>query len=166
MAPKQLNLIFFLQGCDFPSIPSLLSFCLDDLSRDLTLLLRRFAALKRVDHTRVHVTTLLKVVLRLKKEDDDEKMDLRDALDGLLTQLDLSWIDPTGGGGEDTEEILRIVLIFVGNLRGREEDDNGKQEEKVEEEDDEGFIANFVSGEEGHSFVSVNQYPFVRQHVY
>ena len=50
-------------------------------------------------------------MLRLSREKDDPL--LRDALDGLLTRLDLSWleIDP------QTDKILKVILVFVESLQ-------------------------------------------------
>ena len=73
---------------------------IDFLVRNLTLQLQSYSSHRQSIY-------LLKVVLKLQDVDNN---DIKDAIQGLLSQLDLSWL------GEDktlTTEILKIVQTFV-----------------------------------------------------
>ena len=91
---------------------------LDYMCRELTILLRRhLSASSRSRQNGIGrpegLPTLLKAVLKLqdiKSEEITELPELRDAIEALLHQLDLSWIDPDKSV---TTEILQIIRIFT-----------------------------------------------------
>lgn len=85
---------------------------IDYLSRDLTLSLRQFSNRSRYPNVLIGLPTLLKVVLKLKNVGDYPG--LKDALQALLVQLDLSWTDPES---PLTIQILEIILIFVKSFK-------------------------------------------------
>ena len=80
------------------------------LCRQLTLLLRKhFTNSLEARKRPCGLPTLLRVVLKL---DHDGKA-LRDVINVLLKQLDISWMDTDVSL---TQEILNIIAIFVTNL--------------------------------------------------
>jgi hypothetical protein len=99
-------------------IASMLKDNLDYLCRELAILLRKY--LSASSRNKQHGTrrpeglpTLLKAVLKLqdiKCEKVVELPELRDTIEALLHQLDLSWIDPDRSV---TTEILQIINVFT-----------------------------------------------------
>eukprot|EP00095_Tigriopus_kingsejongensis_P009361 maker-scaffold488_size158317-snap-gene-0.29 protein:Tk09361 transcript:maker-scaffold488_size158317-snap-gene-0.29-mRNA-1 annotation:"telo2-interacting protein 1 homolog isoform x1" len=124
------------KGCDFEDIRGLLLANVDYLGRELALLLRqmhlrdpangppggkdRRPAL--VGGVR-GIPTLLKVVLRLKNTDDYPG--LRDTLQSLLDQLDISWLHSDKAV---SARILRIILLFVQSFQDHQDDHLGEDQ--------------------------------------
>ena len=76
------------------------------------------------------------IVLKLKKDDKS----VRDVINTLLRQLDLSWMD---ADLSLTTEILKIVCIFVSNLDIEYQQNELKNTEKKEEK---GKITKLIKG--------------------
>lgn len=138
------------KGCGFDDIPTLLIHHVDFMGRDLAILLRQmYSPLKSPSPTKllghqnhfglVGIPTLLKVVLRLKNVGDYPG--LRDALESLLDQLDLSWLHPNKSL---TTKILRIILIFVQSFEATHEP-LLKIESEVDFVDEPGSLTKFIS---------------------
>jgi len=92
----------------YKNITSLLETHLEYMSRQLTLLLRKHFMRNDLERPQ-GLSNLLRIVLKLKKDDKS----VRDVINTLLRQLDLSWMD---ADLSLTTEILKIVCIFVSNL--------------------------------------------------
>ena len=82
-------------GCEFPTIVAMLEENADVLCRELTILLRvHLSASRRKNGKKpMGLPTLLRAVMKLHR-DLDRVPELKDAVDALLLQLDLSWVDP------------------------------------------------------------------------
>ena len=95
------------------------------MSRQLTLLLRKHYLRNDLERPQ-GLSNLLRVVLMLKRDDKS----VRDAIDTLLRQLDISWMD---ADLTLTTEILKIVSIFVHSYR-QETESSSDVENAVEQE--------------------------------
>ena len=102
----------------FSDIASMLTDNLDYLCRELAILLRKhLSASSRSKRTGLNrpegLPTLLKAVLKIQNSKVHTVVDLpelRDTVEVLLRQLDLSWIDPDKS---ITTEILQVINIFI-----------------------------------------------------
>ena len=86
-----------------------------NVSRELAILLRTNLSAagrkqRRSQARGLYLPTLLKAVIRL-HQGTEVLPELKDALDALLMQLDVSWLDPDGPAA--TTEILEVVHVFV-----------------------------------------------------
>ena len=144
---------YFLQGCDYEKIEEMLLSNVEPLCRDLTLNLRQLTRrnkAKRINHSvqKQGLPTLLRFVLRLKNVGDQPG--LRDTLNNLLNQLDVSW---SKNEPELTTEILEIILIFVKSFENHEENEQVENKEDPEKDwrrwnEDEGAITRLLLGKE------------------
>ena len=132
------TLMDLAKSCGYSSTEEMLVRNLDFLCRDLNLRLRNITGCK--SH---NVHNLLKVILRLKSSDD---LDVRDSLDALLVQLDLSWI----GDRNDklTAEILKIIQIYVENVNANY--DKKEEQDAINRNVEEGAITTFIKGKFGY----------------
>ena len=107
------------------------------MSRQLTLLLRKHYTRTNDLERPQGLSNLLRVILKLKKDDKA----VRDTINTLLRQLDLSWMD---ADVSLTTEILKIVCIFINNFDGL----NSKPEISTltKEEDSKGKMTKFIKG--------------------
>ena len=96
------------------------------MSRQLTLLLRKHYMRNDLERPQ-GLSNLLRVVLMLKRDDKS----VRDAIDTLLRQLDISWMD---ADLTLTTEILKIVSIFVHSYRQEETKPSSSVESSSEKE--------------------------------
>lgn len=82
------------------------------LANDLTLILRRFTTTFR---NHLEVETLINVLLHLRQKPSPG---LISALEAILLQLDLSWINPNQNQFDLTSKVLGVILLIVSAFDG------------------------------------------------
>ena len=110
----------------YPDVASMLKDNLDYLCRELAILLRKhLSASSKIRQKGIErpegLPTLLKAILAIqdvKCEKVNDLPELRDTVEVLLHQLDLSWIDPDKS---ITTEILQVITIFTKAFSGNNE---------------------------------------------
>lgn len=112
LSSRQHKKHVFFKAAGYEGIEQLLEAHSGFISRQLSLLLRKHFSLGLDKSRPTGLPTLLRVVLKLNKNEDDKA--LRDVISVLLRQLDISWMD---SDASLTQDILNVISIFVRNFQ-------------------------------------------------
>ena len=143
------SLIDLANANKYQDVPSMLKDNLDYLCRELAILLRRHLSAssksRRIGLKRPEgLPTLLKAVLviqDLKCDKVNNLPELRDTVEVLLHQLDLSWIDPDRS---ITTEILQVINIFTSAFSQHHQNKCSNTTSKVDVNAEKGTLTQLV----------------------
>ena len=143
------TLIDLANANNYEDVPSMLNDNLDYLCRELAILLRKYLSASSKSRQKgterpEGLPTLLKAVLviqNLKCEKVANLPELRDTVEVLIHQLDLSWIDPDKS---ITTEILQVINIFTSAFAENKTSKYSKNRFKIDNDSESGSLTQLV----------------------